>query len=196
MSSQTAEQQFAEETALEQYTKQIKLKEQFIQDGFLYLGRLLLEVRGSKVYKAKYETFKQYVEDNFTFTVRNAQRFMQMYDLFKNCEIDVAKLGIGKLIELLKLPESERDDFVKANEEFLENSSVKEIKEKVSKETSKSPYEPYYKRINSFYKGTVKLKEAITGQEFDKIDKDTKRMFRSVIGQIEIELEEIKKVFQ
>jgi len=103
---------------------EIHEEEKRFQRSFLRLGELLLELKSRNP-----DNWEKIVEDNFTFSIRHAYTLMQVYKANEKLPTS-AILDLSKLIELLRLSERYRDEFVTTFQPEIK--TVREIRANVS----------------------------------------------------------------
>ena len=111
---------------LEEYTKQIKEKEKQIVLNFVDIGKQLKEVRDKQIYKEKFNNWEDYIKDNFSFSKRNADNMIRVFEVFGKTS---SQIGFWKCLELAKLPEEQRQELMQENN--VEDMSVREVSEVV-----------------------------------------------------------------
>ena len=103
---------------------QIKERENSIQSDFWKIGDLLIALKET----IEHGEWEKTIRENFSFSERHARTFIAIRKSFKT-EI-ISDLGLTKCIELLKLSEEYREEFVETfKPEF---HTTREIKEGVS----------------------------------------------------------------
>ncbi|MEK6884446.1 MAG: DUF3102 domain-containing protein [Nanoarchaeota archaeon] len=105
----------------------IKEVKQLQKQGVKVFWRIGEELANIKE-QCKHGEFEEIVNANFDFTIRNAQRLMQIYRTFKSDE--VSQFKISQILELSKLDsEEERKEFIEEIEDKI--PPLKELKEKI-----------------------------------------------------------------
>lgn len=122
---------------LNEKTNKIKDCSKSIKTNFLKIGELLIEIRDKELWNEKCKSFTKYLEsEDFDFHRVTAYRMMDVYSEYgTNTEL-VAKLGIGKLIELNYVADKEVREGItkKAIEEDLTESEIREEVKKIREE--------------------------------------------------------------
>lgn len=84
-------------------------------DTFFKVGRALIEIRDSKLYRQKYDTFVDYVNDRWSFKSARAYQLMQAVKLNDELtpKIDTTGLNPNQLQEIGRVPKGKRVQVVK-----------------------------------------------------------------------------------
>ena len=96
---------------LDELTTIIKHRENSIKTSVFDIGKDLLYIKEKSLFKAKYESLKDYIEDNFSFTMRQAEKFMSVTTKFGG-RGELSSLGITKLYLLTQVPDEHFDEIV------------------------------------------------------------------------------------
>ena len=117
------------EQKLDEYIQRIKHRENTIKTSVFDIGRELLYIKQERLYLGRYGTFKECIDDNFSFSIRQAEKFMSVANKFKE-QSQLSSIGITKLYLLTQVPEESFDEVL---EEVKENPkiSVETVKKKV-----------------------------------------------------------------
>lgn len=149
-------------------TQSIKNKENDLRGNFFELGGLLLEAQEKAVYKANYATFDAYVDSEFTFSSRQAYKFMKVaseFALDSGTEVAsvTSKLGIEALYQLTYVPPSDRETIIKQVEDSP--TPVREIKRLVKQiKVTKPSFQPERKEEEHY---RMARQGALLGEELD-----------------------------
>jgi hypothetical protein len=103
-------------TELEQYTNIIKHREKSIKLNFWDIGRDLAYIKEKSLYKERYESFKAYVEGNFTFTPNHADKMIRVATEYGRQDLTVS-IGLSKLYLLLQVPQEHREEILEMVED-------------------------------------------------------------------------------
>ena len=110
----------------------IKYKERSIILNFLDIGSELCLVQESALWKGIYPTFEALVDQTFSFSYRQAIKFMKVAKTFPNLSGDVVKkLGIEKLTLLTYCPESEVKELV--HETIQNDYRINDLKSRIKR---------------------------------------------------------------
>ncbi len=110
----------------------IKHKEKTIVLSFIEIGKELLEIRKYSTFKGKYSNFELFIQHEFSFSYKQAFKFMKIASKFDNPGRDIiTKLGIEKLYLLTFVPEQESRELI---EEVKETKMpLNELKKRVER---------------------------------------------------------------
>lgn len=118
---------------IEVITSEIQLFKQQAGAAILEIGRRLIEAKAQLDHGA----WREWLEREVDFSERSAQNFMRLAREWKNPQT-FADLGTSKALELLALPESERDQFmeekhpVNGEEKTVAEMSARELKKAIA----------------------------------------------------------------
>jgi len=101
---------------LDEQTELIKHYEKAFINNVFEIGKVLLYVRQTSLWKLKYETLKAYVEGNFSFSLRQAEKFMAVTTKFSDTP-NLSSLGITKLYLLTSVPDEYIDEIIEKVED-------------------------------------------------------------------------------
>ncbi len=148
-------------------TQIIKQREKNIQLSFWDLGKELLEIQQSKQYQEEnYNNMKEYVESNFSFTYKSAEKYMQLFKGYPE-RLTVRDLGLSKALLLLQVPEDYHKEIMAKIEEkpHLTRNELQQTLTNLNIGTKPSysddPQEHIYKLIREFDQKILPLKEGI-----------------------------------
>jgi len=100
---------------LQDMTRVIQVREKAISLSFWDIGRDLAKIKDEHLHTVKYDTFNEYIEDNFKFSTRHANRMIAVANEYK--KDTVSQIGLSKLYILLQVPEEEREEIIELVEE-------------------------------------------------------------------------------
>ncbi len=119
---------------LTEHTQIIKHREKSIQLSFWDIGKDLKYIKEKSIFLEKYQNFEDYVVENFTFSLRHAERMMKVATEYeRQAVIDV---GLTKMYLILQVPEEHRDEIIQEVEE--KGLTTKELSKKVKRFKDKS----------------------------------------------------------
>lgn len=132
---------------------------EYVLGSAIEVGRRLTEAKEL----VAHGEWGKWIEDNFEFSQRNANRMMQLFEQYSDSQgtllgatvnsPTLANLSYSKALELLALPADEREAF--AEEVDAEHISIKELREKIRKlEEEKESLGDEYVAVESDYKMT------------------------------------------
>ena len=127
--------QYMTDKAQEAFTvhAQIMLGAQMVENGLYQMAKGFKIMRDEKLYKELgYKSFEEYCETETKMKRQSVYRMISVVESIpdgKICHIDVTNLGIAKLSMLTTLTEDQRTELVQNND--LENTTVKELQEKI-----------------------------------------------------------------
>ena len=114
---------------LKEYEQSIKLAMLNSQKKYLLVGKCLCNIKDHNLYKSKdYPSFEAYISDTFNFSLRTAQRIMQIY-IFLNKTADVGtydSFSLSQLDEIVSISPIDEKDLL---EQITPNMSVKTIRD-------------------------------------------------------------------
>lgn len=120
--------------SLEQVTQGIRILTAQTAANMCQLGKLLTEAKAM----VGHGGWKQYLEEEVSYSQSTANNFMRMYEAYgefgPNSQT-FGNLGASKALELLALPEGQREDFVESHD--VESMSVRELKAQIAAEKKK-----------------------------------------------------------
>ncbi|MBW6513730.1 MAG: hypothetical protein K0B87_03115 [Candidatus Syntrophosphaera sp.] len=121
----------------EKFSAVSNLKDQ-LEDNFISLGQLLSEIKRSKIFRLKgYESFKDFVESEYSLSSSLAGKLVQVFDIFiEEMDVDEATIkdiGFDRLSMIrplvAKADWTERDEWVQKAEELPTKDLREHIKE-------------------------------------------------------------------
>ncbi|MAG76405.1 MAG: hypothetical protein CL811_06545 [Colwelliaceae bacterium] len=101
---------------IDEMTKIIQQREKSIALSFFDIGKDLIYIRDKKLYLKNYKTFKDYIEDNFKFSKRSAEKYMAVTTRFQSRN-EAASLGIEKLYILTQIQEEKSFELLEEAQE-------------------------------------------------------------------------------
>ena len=108
-------------------TNTIKFYSKNIVDNFFRIGIQLKAIRDKELYKEKYETFTEYIENSdFTFKKRFVYQLFQILDDPK-LKVQASALGVSRTIELLNVQDREEREEL-AEKAIKEDMTTREIR--------------------------------------------------------------------
>ena len=96
---------------LDERTAIIKHKEKTIKQSVFDIGEQLLWINERNAWKVDHVSLKAYIEANFTFSDRQARKFMAVTTKFQG-QAELNSLGITKLYLLTQVPEEHVDEIL------------------------------------------------------------------------------------
>jgi len=96
---------------LKDRTTIIQQREKSIHLSFWDIGNDLAYIREKRIYKEKYDTFEKYIDDNFKFSMRHANRMIAVSSEYN--KDTVSQIGLSKLYLILSVPEDYQDEIIK-----------------------------------------------------------------------------------
>lgn len=184
--------------SLEQVTQGIRILTAQTAANMCQIGKLLTEAKAM----VGHGGWKQYLETEVSYSQSTANNFMRMYEAYgefgPNSQT-FGNLGASKALELLALPEGQREAFAESHD--LESTSVRELKaqiavEKKKTETAESVQQALREQLIVAQKeiGAVHQKaadwqrQAHDWQEKSAEDRKTERKLRADINALETDL--------
>ena len=152
----------------------IKYKERSIIINFLSIGSELCLVQESMLWKQLYPTYEAFIDQNFSFSYRQALKFMKVSKTFPNSGDVVSKLGLEKLYLLTYVPESEVKELVQ--ETIEDDYTVKDLNKRIKRfhsEPIKENTEDEELRVQR--QGAILLSEI---EEFNRQTEETLELLR------------------
>lgn len=120
--------------SLEQVTQGIRILTAQTAANMCQLGKLLTEAKAM----VGHGGWKQYLEEEVSYSQSTANNFMRMYEAYgefgPNSQT-FGNLGASKALELLALPEGQREEFAESHD--VESMSVRELKVQIAAEKKK-----------------------------------------------------------
>jgi hypothetical protein len=120
--------------SLEQVTQGIRILTAQTAANMCQIGKLLTEAKAM----VGHGGWKQYLETEVSYSQSTANNFMRMYEAYgefgPNSQT-FGNLGASKALELLALPEGQRERFAESHD--LESTSVRELKAQIAAEKKK-----------------------------------------------------------
>lgn len=117
--------------SLEQVTQGIRILTAQTAANMCQLGKLLTEAKAM----VGHGGWKQYLEEEVSYSQSTANNFMRMYEAYgefgPNSQT-FGNLGASKALELLALPEGQREEFAESHD--VESMSVRELKAQIAAE--------------------------------------------------------------
>jgi hypothetical protein len=134
-----------EPRSLNVIAKEIKKHRKQIEQNAVKIGELLCEAKAILV---KHGDWKKWLEDNFDFSHRTANRLMRIYQEFSNSPA-LANIGLArtKADILLRLPDDEREAFMAENN--IEELSTRELEKRVREIVGKPQKEKQEESIHN-----------------------------------------------
>lgn len=121
--------------SLEQVTQGIRILTAQTAANMCQIGKLLTEAKAM----VGHGGWKQYLETEVSYSQSTANNFMRMYEAYgefgPNSQT-FGNLGASKALELLALPEGQRERFAESHD--LESTSVRELKAQIAAEKKKA----------------------------------------------------------
>jgi len=107
----------------------IKHKEKGIKQNVFDIGKELIWIRDNSAWKGTYDTFRALIDANFTFSLRQGERFMAVTAKFGK-HSDFKSLGITKLYLLTQVPDEHFDEVLEKveKEKLTTTDIIKEVK--------------------------------------------------------------------
>lgn len=117
--------------SLEESEAVIKNSENFIGMGLWNVGNELKYIRDNKTYEEKgYFSFEEYAGMELDYSRRHAYNFIEIAEKYSVQSIaQIGHLGITKLIELGKIEEEERKEFIENNP--VEDMTTRELRQAI-----------------------------------------------------------------
>lgn len=177
---------------LEVIEEEISLKMNTLTLNYIDVGGLLNEAKE----QLGVEKFKYWVYNRIHIRLREAQRYIQVAEAYKDDPSLVTPLGITKALALLKIPDDKREAFINKSHEVADghqktvyDMSVKELNRIIKKEMEPKnndgtslDEEPKRKKILSGIKSAQKnLNSILSYLEQYKEPLDDAEKFRSII---------------
>lgn len=112
----------------------IKNNENFVGMGLWNIGNELKYIRDSKTYQQKgYDSFENYIVEELDYSRKNAYRYITVAESHSVSSMtQIGHIGIVKLLEVAKIPEQEREQFISEQHEI--NGQAKTIDEMTTRE--------------------------------------------------------------
>jgi len=129
-------------TELDEITEKIKWREKALKLNIWDIGNDLLSVLKDKLYRSKYANMKAYIEDNFSFSVRQSWKFIALAKQYKDRSA-VTALGVEKLYIMTTVPEEYHDEIVEVVEDNPK-LTVKDLQRKIKRFKGNAGRPPSY----------------------------------------------------
>ena len=179
--------QYMSDSAQYAYTvhAQIILGAQMVENGLYQMAKGFKIMRDEKLYKDMgYNSFEAYCETETHMTRRNVYRLIKVAENIpdgKICDIDVSNLGLAKLNLLTTLTDEQQTEVAQTTD--LENTTVKELQEKIRELTGQRDEEK-------------KLKEDWQKQARQEVDRSIKRIedLNDTIDRLENKIKEMDSI--
>lgn len=188
----------AEEMQLEQLENVIKQG----LGGFMHVGKALKAIRDGRLYRAKFDKFEDYCQEQWGLSDKYAHRLIKAYDVVTNLQGEQKNSPNGEF----RLPVNESqvrpltglekpEQQLKAWQQVLKNCEGKsitadEVEAVVSKVGGKTPTKPATKQKTELKKANTKL-EKIGKLVAEALEKDGSKLTVASLRQI---LEQIQKL--
>lgn len=127
---------------LDERTALIKHHEKAVQNNVFSIGKELLYIQDKSLWKGKYPSLKGYIEDNFTFSDRQARKFMNVTTRF-GYKSELSSLGITKLYILTQVPDEHIEEVIKRVTDRV-NPPISVIEQEISRFKHHSGSKPHY----------------------------------------------------
>lgn len=110
---------------------EIKVNSELVGMGIWNLGNSFKEIRDSKLYSEKgYSSFEAYIEHESKYGKSHVYSFISVSESYTVQSIGrIAEVGIAKMIELARLPELTRNEFIESHD--VEDMTTRELKEAI-----------------------------------------------------------------
>ncbi|MBW2972886.1 DUF3102 domain-containing protein [Candidatus Woesearchaeota archaeon] len=176
---------------LNQATQCIKELEKAILTSFLDIGKALSMIQKTKAYKAKYNSFEQYLEkEGFSFTRQHAYNMIRIYNKVKSMlrnpeqKLKIEQLGIAKLLLILNQdPKEQNRLIIKA-----QKTSVRQLNKDLK--TKKNAGNPGKKALDTGQADKIANTVREFRQELAKINKPTPELVQE-LHQLKDQIEKI-----
>jgi len=142
------DEQMNEIKELNERTESICEHERTAVKSFMGIGSDLQHVNTKRLYKARYNTFEDYIIDckkqgKFKFGVKHAYKIIGVYEKFGNvASMRQTEIGLAKLIILAQVPEEHVDEFIEMVQD--KNVSTRQLEADVQRSKGRVGSESHY----------------------------------------------------